>query len=90
MSGRLGGNQAEFDFDIHARRRITLIGVTFRTRTKEEVREIVAKMQADLDGALAAGKLRLPVSHSYPFADLRQALAVMAENRHFGKIVLVL
>ena len=40
--GRLGGNQAEFDFDIHARRRITLVGVTFRTRTKPEIREISA------------------------------------------------
>jgi NADPH2:quinone reductase len=71
--GRLGGNQAEFDFDIHARRRITFVGVTFRTRTKEEVREIVAKMQADLGPALAAGKLSLPVSHIFPFADLKPA-----------------
>jgi NADPH:quinone reductase len=88
--GRLGGNQAEFDFDIHARRRITLVGVTFRTRTKEEVREIVAKMQADLGPALAAGKLSLPISHTFPFADLKPALALMAANRHFGKIVLEL
>jgi NADPH2:quinone reductase len=88
--GRLGGNQAEFDFDIHARRRITFVGVTFRTRTKEEVREIVTKMQADLGPALAAGKLRLPVSHTFPFAELRPALDLMAANRHFGKIVLTL
>jgi NADPH2:quinone reductase len=86
--GRLAGNQAEFDFDIHARRRITFIGVTFRTRTKEEVREITRKMQADLGPALAAGKLRLPISHTFPFAELRAALDVMASNRHFGKIVL--
>jgi NADPH:quinone reductase len=88
--GRLGGNQAEFDFDIHARRRITFVGVTFRTRTKDEVREIVAKMQADLGPAIAAGKLSLPISHTFPFADLKPALALMAANRHFGKIVLEL
>jgi NADPH:quinone reductase len=88
--GRLGGNQAEFDFDIHARRRITFVGVTFRTRTKEEVREIVTKMQADLGPALAAGKLRLPISHTFPFADLKPALDLMAANRHFGKVVLEL
>jgi NADPH2:quinone reductase len=86
--GRLAGNQAEFDFDIHARRRITFIGVTFRTRTKEEVREITRKMHADLGPALAAGKLRLPISHTFPFADLKRALDLMAANRHFGKIVL--
>ncbi|HEX5007672.1 MAG TPA: zinc-binding dehydrogenase [Hyphomonadaceae bacterium] len=88
--GRLAGNQAEFDFDIHARRRITFIGVTFRTRTREEVREIVRKAQADLGPALAAGKLRLPISHTLPFAELKPALELMAANRHFGKIVLTL
>ena len=88
--GRLGGNQAEFDFDIHARRRITLIGVTFRTRSKEEVREIATRLKADLGPALAAGKLSLPISHSFAFAELNAALDVMAANQHFGKIVLTL
>ena len=31
--GRLAGMKAEFDFDLHARKRIDYIGVTFRTRT---------------------------------------------------------
>ena len=31
--GRLGGMTGEFDFDLHALRRINYIGVTFRTRT---------------------------------------------------------
>ena len=30
--GRLGGTHAEFNFDLHAARRINYIGVTFRTR----------------------------------------------------------
>lgn len=85
--GRLAGNQAEFDFDIHARRRITLVGVTFRTRSKEEVREIVRKMHADLWPLVEAGKLNLPVSHRFAFSDMPEALRLMAENRHFGKIV---
>src|ERR1700743_760658 len=37
--GRLGGTRGEFNFDLHAARRIDYIGVTFRTRTPEEVRE---------------------------------------------------
>jgi NADPH:quinone reductase len=88
--GRLGGNQADFDFDIHARRRITFVGVTFRTRTKEEVREINRRMQADLGPALTAGKLSLPISHAFAFAELKAALALMGANKHFGKIVLTL
>ena len=46
--GRLGGAKAEFDFDLHALRRIDYIGVTFRTRSIEEVREITRPMRADL------------------------------------------
>src|SRR5215468_4094785 len=38
--GRLGGTHADFNFDLHAARRINYIGVTFRTRTIEEIREI--------------------------------------------------
>src|SRR4029079_3024383 len=38
--GRLGGTHGDFNFDLHAARRINYIGVTFRTRTMEEVREI--------------------------------------------------
>jgi NADPH2:quinone reductase len=86
--GRLAGNQAEFDFDIHARRRITFVGVTFRTRSKEEVREIVRRMQADIGPLVESGKLSLPVSHTFAFTQLNEALSVMGENRHFGKIVL--
>jgi NADPH2:quinone reductase len=33
--GRLGGTRAEFNFDLHAARRITYVGVTFRTRSVE-------------------------------------------------------
>jgi NADPH2:quinone reductase len=86
--GRLAGNQAQFDFDIHARRRITLVGVTFRTRSKEEIREIVRKMQADIGPLVETGRLALPVSHTFEFSQLNEALRVMGENRHFGKIVL--
>ena len=38
--GRLGGFQGEFNFDLHAARRIDYIGVTFRTRSIDEVRDI--------------------------------------------------
>src|SRR5437764_10275718 len=38
--GRLGGTHADFNFDLHAARRIHYIGVTFRTRSIEEIHEI--------------------------------------------------
>lgn len=86
--GRLGGARAEFDFDLHALRRIRYIGVTFRTRSLEEVREINRRMRADLWGAVEAGELRLPIDRVFPLAEAAEALAHMKANRHFGKIVL--
>jgi NADPH2:quinone reductase len=88
--GRLGGMKGEFDFDKHAMRRIDYIGVTFRTRSAEEVREINRRMRADLWPAIEAGKLALPIYKTYPLAEIAPALAVMRANAHFGKIVITM
>ena len=85
--GRLGGTKGEFNYDLHALKRIDYIGVTFRTRTPEEVREIVKAMRADLWPAIEAGKLSLPIHKTYKLADITDALALMKANQHFGKIV---
>jgi NADPH2:quinone reductase len=87
--GRLGGSRGEFDYDLHAMRRISYIGVTFRTRSLEEVREINRRMRADLWAAVEAGKLRLPLDRTFPLDEAVAALAHMKANQHFGKIVLL-
>ncbi len=86
--GRLGGFSGDFDFDLHALRRIHYVGVTFRTRSIEEVRDIGRRMRADLWPVLKAGRLAMPLDRNFPLAEVVQALEHMAENRHFGKITL--
>jgi NADPH2:quinone reductase len=86
--GRLGGMSADFDFNLHALRRITYVGVTFRTRSAGEVASLVRRMRDDLWPALEAGKLRLPVDRVFPLADAEAAQARMKSNAHFGKILL--
>jgi NADPH2:quinone reductase len=88
--GRLGGMKGEFDFDKHAMRRIDYVGVTFRTRTPEEVREINRRLRDDLWPALEAGSLSLPIYKTYPLAQIADALGVMRSNAHFGKIVITM
>jgi NADPH2:quinone reductase len=85
--GRLAGQRAAFDFDLHALRRIQYIGVTFRTRSVAEVREVVQHMRADLWPALQAGQLTLPVAARFPLLRVDQAFALLAAKTHFGKIV---
>lgn len=86
--GRLAGMRAEFDFDLHALRRIEYIGVTFRTRSVDEVSEINRLMIADLGPALAAGELRMPIDRRFPLEQANAALDYMQANAHFGKLVL--
>ncbi len=86
--GRLGGTKGTFDFDPHALRRIDYIGVTFRTRSIDEVREINRRMRADLWPAIEAGRLGLPIDRVFPLAEAADALEHMKANAHFGKIVL--
>jgi NADPH2:quinone reductase len=86
--GRLGGTVGEFNFDLHALKRIDYIGVTFRTRTLDEVREVIRVMRADLWPALESGKLTLPIYRTFKLADVADAVAMMKANQHFGKIVI--
>jgi NADPH:quinone reductase len=88
--GRLGGMKGEFDFDLHALKRIDYIGVTFRTRSPQEVRDIVQAARKDLWPAIEAGKLALPIDRTFPLAEAADALAHMRANAHFGKIVLTM
>jgi NADPH2:quinone reductase len=86
--GRLGGTSGEFDYNLHALKRIDYIGVTFRTRTLEEVREINKLMRADLWHLVEDGTLRLPLDRTFPLDEAPAALDYMRGNKHFGKIVL--
>src|SRR5204863_1970058 len=55
--GRLGGNKGEFNYDLHAMKRVDYIGVTNRTRSAEELNEVTRRMREDLWPAVEAGKL---------------------------------
>ena len=86
--GRLGGGKGEFDFDLHANRRIAYIGVTHRTRSRDEIRAEYAAMKRDLWDAVQEGRFSIPIDKVFPLEQAVEALAHMKANQHFGKIVL--
>lgn len=87
--GRLGGGRGEFDFNLHANRRIAYIGVTHQTRTQDELRAEVRNMRADIWDAVTAGKLAIPIDRVFKLDEAEAAQAHMRTNAHFGKIVMV-
>ncbi|WP_316203108.1 MULTISPECIES: zinc-binding dehydrogenase [unclassified Bradyrhizobium] len=88
--GRLGGTHADFNFDLHAARRITYVGVTFRTRSIEEIRTIFDEVKKDIWSAVEQRTLRLPIDRVFAFDDIGAAFAHMEANKHLGKIVVTL
>jgi NADPH2:quinone reductase len=88
--GRLGGSHADFNFDLHAARRINYIGVTFRTRSIEEIRDIFSEVRKDIWPAVESRQLQLPIDEVFAFDDIGKAFEHMEANRHLGKIVVTL
>lgn len=84
--GRLGGVRGDFNYDLHALKRLRYIGVTFRTRSREEVRVIKDLMLRDLGDHLEA--FQIPVDKVFPLEHASEAQAYMSANQHFGKILL--
>jgi NADPH:quinone reductase-like Zn-dependent oxidoreductase len=87
--GRLGGRRGTLDLDELARKRVSLVGVTFRTRTLDERVAVVAAAWRDCAHAAAAGVLRPPVHEVFPLAQAAAAQAALARDEHLGKLVLV-
>ena len=87
--GRLGGMTGEFDFDLHALKRLDYIGVTFRTRSDDEIADIVDRAWADLGPLIESRTLSLPVHAVYPLDAVADAYVEMRRDTHLGKIVIV-
>jgi NADPH:quinone reductase len=85
--GRMGGTSGTIDLDMIAKKRISLIGVTFRTRDIDQFGAVVRAAWKDFGAAVESGAFAMPVEKVYPLAEADRAQEAMRENRHFGKFV---
>jgi NADPH:quinone reductase len=86
--GRLAGSEVTFDIDEFSRKRITMIGVTFRTRTMDERVAVVARFIAEVVPALGTGSLQPVVDRSFRLDEIESALTYLRQSRRMGKVVL--
>lgn len=86
--GRMTGTRTEIDMDLLSLKRLSLIGVTFRTRTADDVATLIERMGRDVWPMLAAGRIQLPLDRVFALADVGQAHAWMKARQQFGKVVL--
>jgi len=88
--GRVAGESGEVDFDLHSMRRITYVGTTFRTRSPQEVADVVTAASDALLSEVAAKHITIPVEHVFDYQDAFDAFELMARNEHFGKVVIAI
>lgn len=86
--GRLGGSETTLDMEELARKRVSVIGVTFRTRTPQDKADVVAALRRDVDFDAATDALRPLVHRTFDWTDALGAQTELAKNEHVGKIVL--
>jgi NADPH2:quinone reductase len=86
--GRLGGDAVTVNLDELARRRIALIGVTFRTRSPAEAAVVFRRAAQVLLPALGEGALRVQIDSVYRFSEADQAIDRMTAVEKLGKVVL--
>ena len=87
--GRLAGMNGNFNYDLHAKRRLHYVGTTGRTRSVEENLDVARVANKDLWNYVVDGKIRHVIFKTFRLNEASDALNIMNENRHFGKLVLL-
>lgn len=87
--GRLGGLTADVNFDEVARKRVSLVGVTFRTRSAEQAAGVIRAAAADVLPALADGRVKVLVDRTFPLREAAAAEDYLNADQHVGKVVLL-
>jgi NADPH2:quinone reductase len=88
--GRNAGQVGECNLDEVARKRVNIIGVTFRTRSREESLVCGERFAADLLDAFSSGGLKPVLDRTFPFERIADAHAYMLSDAQIGKIVVAM
>ena len=84
----MGGAQANVNLGMLMGKRISMRGVTLRTRTLEEKLAVTRRFATHVLPLLACGKVQPVIERVYPMHEIAAAHTVMGENRNFGKLVI--
>lgn len=86
----LGGTSGNLNIGLLMGKRISLKGVTLRTRTLEEKLAVTRAFATSVLPLLASGQIKPIIERAYPLAEISAAHATMGENQNFGKLILTI
>lgn len=87
--GTTAGSQAQLDFSLVMRKRLTIIGTVLRGRSNEEKATATRLFAQNVLPLLAKGKVRPVLDRAYKVEEVRDAHLRLEANENFGKIVLL-
>jgi NADPH2:quinone reductase len=83
----MGGVQANVNIGLLMGKRISMRGVTMRTRTLKEKLAVTHRFAEGVLPLLSNGRVRPVIEQVYPLEEIGEAHKVMGENKNFGKLV---
>ena len=86
--GRMGGEKDMLDLDVVAFKRLTIRGVTFRSRTIEEQAATINTFAQEMLPLIETGKLEPVIDSVYPLSGAAEAQEHVRRNAHFGKTLI--
>lgn len=86
--GRLRGGRVDFDLDVVARKRLSLLGVSFRSRTIDEYAQTVGRAGKFIADPMSDGRLRPAPVTVYDLGEARRAQDELATRPTPSKSVL--
>ena len=86
----LGGAQGNVNLGMLMGKRISMRGLTLRSRTLEEKMAVTRRFAQHVVPLLASGKVKPIIEQVYPLEQIGLVHTVMAENKNFGKLVVTM
>ena len=84
----MGGTHGDVNLGMLMQKRISMRGVTLRTRTLEEKMAVTRRFATGVVPLLANGQVKPVIEQVYPLEEIAEAHRAMGENRNFGKLVI--
>lgn len=86
----MGGTQGTLPIGLLMGKRISLKGVTLRTRTLEEKLAVTRAFATGVLPLLASGRVKPIIEQTYPLAKIGDAHTAMGANENFGKLIILI
>jgi NADPH:quinone reductase len=86
----MGGAQGTLPIGLLMGKRISIKGVTLRTRTLEEKLAVTRAFATGVLPLLASGQVRPIIERTYPLAKIGDAHTAMGANENFGKLIILI